>query len=764
MTLILALLLQPQLPVSVYQRAERMLPTRASELVLRDKIAPQWIAGTDRFWYRVRTERGAEFVYVDPARKIRRPAFDHARLAAALGAASDTALAADSLPFATLAWREAGGAVSIDVGLRGKTWRCDLTAYRCEPAATPTPDPNELPSPDGRWVLLRRDGNLWLRQTATGESRALTRDGGPRNEYGAETQASTEWVTNQRMGFPAPPVALWTTDSRRILVQQVDERAIPETHLLQSTGVPRPKLWSYAYPIVGDSIPRGTWWIFDAESGKATKADRPVPVPFLPTITLEEAWWGDSAGTVAYYIERERGAKAWRLIAIDAADGRTRVVGEERGPTWTEPSHAVSSKPLVSVTGDRREVIWFSFRDGWGHLYLLDAATGTIKSQITKGEWTVQSLVKVDDRARKIWFLANGREPGRNPYHVQLYSIGFDGSGLTLLTPENAHHQITLRPGGHWVVDRYSRPDLAPVTVVRSLDGKSVVPLERADLTRLLATGWRWPEPFVAKAADGTTDIYGILYRPSDFDSTKKYPIVEEIYPGPQRTNVPRSFEASIDDRALAELGMIGIRIDGRGTPFRSKAFHDYAYGHLENVGGLEDHLAAYRQIARTRPWLDLDRVGIYGSSAGGFGSVRAMLEYPDFYKVGVSIAGDHDVKGYLGFWGETYLGPPGSPAYWTASNLSAARNLKGKLLLAWGELDDNVPPAQSLLLIEAFIKANKDVDVLLIPGASHYAAGNMYFRRRRWDYFVEHLMGFRPPKDFILRAPLEYPHTGVQP
>jgi len=758
-------LLQTQMPVSVYQRAEQMLPPRAAELVLRDKIVPRWIGASDRFWYRVTTGRGVEFVMVDPARRLRQPAFDHSRMAAALAAAANSAVSGDSLPVSNLEWDAAAKPIAAELSLQGTAWRCVLPDYRCQADTTPPADPNELRSPDGRWALFRQDHQLFVRRTDTGERRQLTTDGALRNEYGAETQSSTEWVTNRRMGVPTPPIARWSSDSRLVLVQQIDEREVPETYLIQTVGVPRPKLWSFAYSIVGDPQPRGTWWIFDVASGRAVNAEGPgMSVPFVPTIDLGEAWWGDSTGSVAYYIERERGSRAWWLKAIDAESGRVRTIAEERGPTMTEPSPAVGMAPLVHVTEDGREVIWYSERDGWGHLYMVDAATGATIRQLTKGSWAVLAIVKADDRERRVWFLAGGREPDRNPYHLQLYSVGYDGADLRLLTPENAHHQITLGAGGRWVVDRISRPDLAPVTVARSLDGKDVVPLERADLTRLLATGWRWPEPFVAKAADGVTDIYGILFLPSNFDSTRRYPVVEEIYPGPQRTNVPRSFDAGIDDRALAELGMIGVRIDGRGTPFRSKAFHDYAYGRLETVGGLEDHIAAYRQIAASRPYLDLDRVGIYGSSGGGFGSVRAMLDYPDFYRVGVSIVGDHDVKGYLGFWGETYQGPPDSASYARASNLPVAGNLKGKLLLAYGELDDNVPPAQTLRLIDALTRANRDYDLLVVPNASHYAAANGYFRRRRWDYFVEHLLGLKPPPNYLITAPPEYPHAGTQP
>ncbi len=601
MSLATALLavLQPQMPAATYARAERMLPTGGvAGLVLRDRIVPQWIAGTDRFWYRISTERGSEFVYVDPARKIRRPAFDHGRLAGALAKVADTAVVADSLPFTTLRWQEDGKLTRVEVSVRWKTWRCDLASYQCDAVAPtkPATGPNDLPSPDGKWALFLENHNLWVRNLTTGERRALTSDGVDLNEYAGYLGSSTEWVTNVRNGYPAPPVARWSLDSKRVLAQRIDERQVPELNLLQSVhdGGVRPKLWSFRFPMPGDSTSRGTWWIFDIPTGRTTAADAPaMELPMVPSLQFGEAWWG-------------------------------------------------------------------------------------------------------------------GREPGRDPYLLHLYSIGFDGYDLTLLTPEPIQHEVTLSAGGGWVVDRMSRPDVAPVTVARSLDGKIVLPLEQAEVTRLLATGWKWPEPFVAKAADGVTDVYGILYKPSNFDSTKKYPIIEEIYPGPQRTNVPKGFVAGSDDQSHAELGVIGVRIDGRGTPLRSKAFHTYAYGHLDNAGGLEDHIAAYRQIAATRPWLDLDRVGIYGSSGGGFGSVRAMLAYPDFYKVAVSASGNHDIRGYLGAWGETYQGYPPGDNYLAAANWTLAKNLKGKLMLAFGELDDNVPPAQTLQLIDALTKATR--------------------------------------------------------
>ncbi len=759
--------LQAPMPSATYARAERFLPTGGiAGLVLRDPITPRWIAGSDRFWYRVTTERGSAFMYVDPARRVRRPAFDHDRIAAALGNAAGVRLVGDSLPFQSLEWIESGKAVRIQVETGGRPWQCDLSSYQCLPGTVPPPvGRDELRSPDGRWALFLRDHNLWIRDLSTGDRRALTTDGTSRNEYAGYLGSSTEWVTAVRTGRPAPPLALWSADSRRVLAQRIDQRPVPELHLQQSVheGGQRPKLWSFAFPMPGDSLARGAWWIFEAATGRAVAADAPpMEVPMVAPLEFREAWWGDG-GTTAYYVERERGARAWWLKAIDAATGRTRVVGEERGPMLVEPAASFGHRPLIRVTASGRDVIWYSQRDGWSHFYLLDAETGRIKNQITRGEWVVRDIIKVDEPARRLWFTASGREPG-NPYLIRLYSIGFDGTGLVPLTPEPLNHQITLSAGGGWVVDRMSLPNAAPQTVARSLDGKVVLPLERADVSRLLATGWRWPEPFVAKAADGVTDVYGILYKPSDFDSTKRYPIIEEIYPGPQRTNVPHGFIAGSDDQSHAELGVIGVRIDGRGTPYRSKAFHTYAYGHLENTGGLEDHVAAYRQIATTRPWLDLDRVGIYGSSGGGFGSVRALLTYPDFYKVAVSASGNHDIRGYLAIWGETFQGYPPGPNYLAPVNAAMAARLKGKLLLAYGELDDNVPPAQTLQLIDALTRANRDYDLLIATNGSHYMAANTYYRRRRWDYFVRHLLGMTPPANYLITAPTEYPHSGTQP
>jgi len=756
------------LPVQAYQRAERMLSYNADSLVLRDRITPVWIGKSDRFWYRVTTERGREFIYVDPARRVRRAAFDHARLAAALARVSDTLVVGDALPFQTLTWEESGQETRIVVQLRGKGWRCALATYTCEAATVAPPDPQEAASPDGQWAVSVKEHNLWLRSTVTGASRQLTTDGGPLHAYAGHSESNTFAITWVRAGMPQPPVVLWSPDSRRFVVQRLDQRRVPALHLTQAVhpGGPRPRLWTFAFPMPGDSLARATWHLFDAATGAETPVDAPaIPIGYDVSIAQQDAWWSDSTGRTLYYVERERAAKAFWLKAIDPATGRTRVIAEERGATMVESSVSMGLAPALHVTADGREVIWFSERDGWAHLYLLDGATGAVKGQITKGAWRVWTIVKVDERARRLWFMGSGREAGRDPYLQHLYAVNFDGSGLTLLSPEDAQHEVTLAPGGGWVVDRVSRQDLAPVTVARSLDARTVLPLERADLSPLLATGWQWPERFAAKAADGVTDVYGIIFKPAGFDSSRRYPVIEEIYPGPQTAKVPKAFDAGGDHRALVELGMVGVQVDGRGTAFRSKAFHDYSYGRLETGGGLEDHLAAYRQVAATRPWLDLSRVGIFGHSGGGFASARAMFMYPDFYKVAVSSAGNHDQRGYLSLWGETYQGVLQGTNYDAQANASLAANLEGKLLLAFGELDENVAPALTIQVIDALIRANRDFDLLLIPNAGHAMMDNMYFRRRRWDYFVQHLLGLTPPAGYKLTTRGRYEfNSGSRP
>ena len=403
-------------------------------------------------------------------------------------------------------------------------------------------------------------------------------------------------------------------------------------------------------------------------------------------------------------------------------------------------------------------MIWFSERDNWGQLYLYDLQTGRLKNQITSGDGNVAQLVRVDEKNRLLYFRSVGKEKGRDPYFIHFYRIGFDGKNLTLLTPEDATHVVAPSPSAKYFVDSYSKPDVAPTTVLRASDGKLITTLERTDISRLVTAGWKPPEPIVVKARDGTTDLYGLLYRPTKFNPSVKYPIINHIYPGPQTGSVgPRNFlSARGDSQALAELGFVVVEIDGMGTPWRSKKFHDAYFGDMGD-NTLPDQVAAMKELSARYPWIDLERVGIWGHSGGGYATAGAMLHFPDFFKVGISESGNHDNRNYEDDWAEKWQGlltkrADGTTNYDSQANQNFAKNLKGKLLLTHGTMDDNVPPSSTLVLVDELIKANKDFDLLLLPNRRHGYAAEPYMIRRRWDYFVRNLLGAEPPQGYELR------------
>jgi dipeptidyl aminopeptidase/acylaminoacyl peptidase len=405
------------------------------------------------------------------------------------------------------------------------------------------------------------------------------------------------------------------------------------------------------------------------------------------------------------------------------------------------------------------EFIWYSERSNWGQLYLYNLETGKLKNPITSGDFVVTELLRLDEKARMLYFLANGMEKGRDPYFAHLYRVGFDGQGLTLLTPEDANHAVTLSPSGHYFVDNHSKPDVPTVTVVRDADGKLLATLEKADISKLQATGWQPPQPFTVKARDNATDLYGLLFKPTNLDPGKKYPIVNNIYPGPQGGSVgSRSFASARGDaQALAELGFIVVMIDGMGNPGRSKKFHDAYYANMGD-NTLPDQVTGMQQLAQRYPWIDIERAGIWGHSGGGYAAADAMFRYPDFFKVGISEAGNHDNREYEDDWGERYQGLLQKSTHGTnyddQANQNLAKNLKGHLLLAHGTMDDNVPPYNTLLVVNELIKANKDFDLLMLPNRHHGFGSEPYMVRRRWDYFVRYLMGAEPPKEYQLKPP----------
>jgi dipeptidyl aminopeptidase/acylaminoacyl peptidase len=748
-----------------YARAEKFMGYNTAPLVFRAAVRPNWLPD-ERFWYRVTTPEGSEFVLVDPAKGTRAPAFDHGRLAATLSAVAGTSYEAFHLPFTQIDFSADGQSISFNVGAR--RWSCDRPGVKCSAVDSPAPAPAaprgpgrgpaariDAPSPDGKLTVFIRDFNLWLREIATGKETQLTTDGV--KDFGYATD-NAGWVKSDRA------IVAWSPDSRKIATYQQDQRNVGEMYLVD-TRVGHPHLQAWKYPLPGDDVVTMIQRVIIDLSGPRVIRLQMPPDQHRSSLCDDIActpgeWsdvqWSPDAARLAF-VSTSRDHKREQLRIADAATGAVRDVLEESVATFYESGNDAVNWRYLPATN---EIIWFSERDNWGHLYLYDSQSGRLKNQITTGEWNVTQLLRVDEKNRVLYFLGVGRERSRDPYFVHFYRIGFDGKNLALLTPEDGHHSVTLSASGRYFVDSYSKPDVPPVTVLRDSDGKLIATLEKADISKLLAAGWKPPVPIVVKARDGVTDLYGLMYKPTNLDPTKKYPIVNHIYPGPQTGSVAgRSFSASRGDtQALAELGFIVVEIDGMGTPWRSKKFHEAYFGDMGD-NTLPDQVAGMKQLAQRYSWIDLDRAGVYGHSGGGYAAAGAMFHYPDFFKVGISEAGNHDNRGYEDDWAEKWIGllekkSDGNSNYDSQANQNFAKNLKGHLLLAHGTMDNNVPPYNTLLVVNELIRANKDFDLLLLPNRTHGFGNEPYMIRRRWDYFVRYLLGAEPPAGYELHPP----------
>ncbi|MFT6209302.1 MAG: dipeptidyl aminopeptidase/acylaminoacyl peptidase, partial [Colwellia sp.] len=458
----------------------------------------------------------------------------------------------------------------------------------------------------------------------------------------------------------------------------------------------------------------------------------------------------DDSKTFAF-VSSTRDHKTATLKIADAKTGKVKRVMSETQKSFFESGVDGISWQYLEKSN---EAIWFSQRSNWGHLYLIDLATGKVKQQITQGDWTVIELLYVDQKTGKLIFTGAGKE-GSDPYYHYLYSVNKDGSELTLLTPEKKHHRITLNKAGTHFLDRAATPTTAEISRVRAVSNNKELAIETMDISQLKASGWQAPVEFIVKDRNGKNDIYGLMYKPTNFDASQSYPVVNYLYPGPQVGSIRgRHFRSARgDNQAIAELGFIVIEIDALGTPGRSKTFHEFYYGNMGD-SGIPDQVSAIEQLAKRHNWIDATRVGIWGHSGGGFASTRALLTFPDFYKVAVSQAGNHDNRNYADEWGEKYHGlevinEEGISNYDSQANQLSVDSLQGKLLIAHGTTDTNVPPYNTLIVVEALIKANKDFDMLMLPNRGHGFAREPYMMRKRWDYFVEHLMGATPPKEF---------------
>ena len=743
-----------------YQRAENFLSANTSDLVNGTVLALHW-QNDNSLIYRQSSAVGPQYIHVDPFVGTKEPLLDTIRLAGQLAVFSEDEVDGQDLNLASLELLSNG--TELEFQFDGDRFVLDLNNYAVNELEDRS-ERREYLSPDGNRAAFIEEHNLWLRELGSNQITQLTFDGV--KDYGYATN-NAGWVKNDR------PVLLWSPDSSKIATFRHDGRNVREMYLY-NTQVGHSELEAWKDPLAGDEN------IFQIErvvihldpEPRLVRLNMP-PDPHRSTISdhiagrggvLLDVEWSEDGAQLAF-VSSSRDHKVAELRIADPFSGAVRTVFREETETYYESG---SGTVNWRVLHDSNEFLWFSEQDNWGHIYLHDLTSGELKQQITSGNWNVLQIQHVDVQNRQVYFLGSNREPG-DPYYRYLYRINMDSTGLVNLTPELADHSINWSEDHIVFTDIYSTPVTPPVAVLRDTLGQQLIELEQADISGLLANGWIAPQPFTVKARDQLTDLYGLMYKPSNFDASNSYPILNYLYPGPQSGSVgSRSFRPSRGDKqALAELGFIVVEVDAMGTPGRSKSFHDAYYGDMGD-NGLPDQVTMIRQLAAQNPWMDLDRVGIWGHSGGGFASTAGILRYPDFYKVAVSGAGNHDNRNYEDDWAEKWQGllvtyPETNPAavgseqevvvstnYDNQANQLLAENLQGKLLLAHGMMDTNVHPTSTLLVVDALIKADKDFDMVVLPNAGHGFGNSRFFMRKRWDYFVRHLKGVEPPGDFV--------------
>ncbi len=744
----------PQLsPQTSFSRSGRM--RRRAEGVYKDRIIPNWFViktsdGTESmcFWYWNNLSGNTkEFILVHAEQGTRQPAFDHQKLSAALSEATGSEYKADQLPFDSIVFVD--GVKKIQFAVEQSNWECDLTSYKLTSITSiqesprlsaPRPDRSKFeeitPETSADGTNLAYDPPLYLDSISPdSQTTAFIKENNVciRDNEGNETQLSQDGVDSHSYGMLS-----WSPDSKIIVASKIIPGEPKSQYFIESSPRDggRARLRTRLYPLPGDKYTTYELYLFDVAGRISTKVDTEI-IDFYGPAKIR--WMGD--GRHFLFHKTDRGHQRFRIFKVDAQTGETVTIFDDHPDAFVSTTY----DSFIYYLESNKEIIYACERDGWKHLYLIDAELGGLKNQITKGQWVVRGVNRVDEEKRQIWFRASGMYPDQDPYLIHYCRVNFDGTGLVTLTEGNGNHSIQYSPDEKYIVDTYSRVDMAPVHELRRVsDGKLLCKLEEADITELKASGWEAPEVFVAKGRDGKTDIWGIISRPKDLDPSKKYPVVEYIYAGPHDSYVPKSFRASSYWSDMTDLGFIVVQMDGMGTANRSKAFHDVCWHNLADAG-FPDRILWHKAVAEKYTYYDISRVGIYGTSAGGQNAAGAVLFHPEFYKVAVAACGCHDNRMDKASWNEQWMGYPVGPQYAESSNIEHASNLRGKLLLIVGELDMNVPPENTMRLVDALIKAGKDFDLLVVPGAGH-GSGGAYGTRRRRDFFVRHLLGIEPP------------------
>lgn len=747
------------------------LARRTEGKVFRDAVAPHWLPDNQHFWYRVTTGPDQhEYVLVDASTGV----IKRAPTAEIIGVTEDEHIST-SAQKSLVPKRTTHNGNETTVRFHNTTaapvelfWVDDGGERKPYGRVRPGQTTEQHTYAGHVWLVTDSLGNPLGFFEATPEVLEIEIDGkplkteAPRRRQGQRRSAQSpdkDWsvqFTNQNVVLiasngdttqlttygtaehPYRGSVVWSPDSQSCVVQAVSE--VPRHIVTIVESSPRdqlqPKLQTYDYFKPGDAMPQVQPVLINvgSKTAKIISSDL-FTNNFTPGGEINFRW--SPRGDEFYFDYNQRGHQVYRILAVNATNGAVRTVVEERSETFID----YEQKTWREWLDDSDELLWMSERDGWAHLYLYDVATSKVKNQVTRGHWVVREVLKVDAAKRQVWFLASGLRTSEDPYQHQLCRVNFDGSGFVQLTQGDGDNSVEFSPDAKYFIAKYSRADLPTVTELRrSEDGKLICELERADASQLLKSGWTLPERFVAKGRDGKTDIYGVIIKPSNFDPKKKYPVVEEVYAGPQDSFAPKKFGRLLRQHTLAELGFIVVQADGMGTDNRGKAFHDVCWKNLKDAG-FPDRVAWIKAAAKARPWMDLSRVGIYGGSAGGQNAMRALLDYHDFYKVAVADCGCHDNRMDKLWWNEQWLGWPVDDSYARSSNVDDAHKLQGKLLLMVGELDHNVDPASTMQVVNALEKAGKDFEFIVITGSDHGSAETPYGSKRRADFLVRNLL-----------------------
>jgi len=723
-----------------YARAVSFLwPNLSDNKVFNLSVQVIWFPDSTGFSFVTRSSGDKVFnKYTFKEKKITK-LFDHSKMAKLLTDSFHTDIKPSALPFDVVRYT---GKSDVEFNFRGKGYQVNFDSWTLKAKSRPDDNDMERKSPDSKWIAFSRNNNLFVRSILTGAEKQLSTTGKKNYEYASYYEWG-ELIEGEGAERPSHFGVNWSPDSKWIQTYICDLTKGQKMYLLDWSvdTLYRARLLSYYRGSPGDTdMVYMTPVIFNVETGAEIRLDE------FRNVNEANFEWAKEPG-ILYMENRLRGYQQTDLYRYDLNKKKNEKIYTERSATNIDNYNSL-------LVEDANKIIITSEKDGWKQLYSLSLKDKTVSS-LTKGAFYVNDILYPGSDKQPMLFTASGREPGRNPYYQHLYKINQDGTGLTLLTPENANHDISMSPDGKYFTDNISAPDLPSRLVLRDgKSGKIIQELAKANITGLLAMNYHFPQSFTSVARDGVTTIYGAIWKPTNFDSTKKYPVIDQSYTGPHTNMFPRTFTSTLQrsNQALAELGFIVVTIDGMGTAGRSKAFHDVSY---KNMGkNLTDHVLAIRDLARRFTWVDSSRVGIFGHSAGGYDAGHAVLEFPDFYKVAVASSGDHDFRMEKDWWPEMYMGWPVDSTYNQVSNITMAGNLKGKLLLVHGGIDENVNPSATFKFAEALVKADKEFDMLILPSQHHGYTGkfNDYFTKKKWNYFVEHLLGVKPIWNFALK------------